>query len=53
MTETGAIVFQFLSIISLGFLFFLEVIKKELSKGSLTSLRLAALMVILIYVSNV
>lgn len=53
MTETGAMICQVLSIVSLMFLFFLEAIEKELGKCNLKPLKVAALIVILIYVSNV
>lgn len=53
MTEIGSIIFQTMSIISICFLFLLEFFKKELSKRCLISLKLAALLIILIYVSNV
>lgn len=53
MTEIGAIIFQVMSIISICFLFLLEIVKKELSKRCLISFKLAALTIILIYISNV
>ena len=53
MTETGAMICQILSIISLMFLFFLEAIEKEFDKCNLKPLKVAALVVILIYVSNI
>lgn len=53
MTEAGTIIFQVLSIISIGFLFLLEFIKQELSKRSLLAFKAAALLIIFIYISNV
>ncbi|HHD2753238.1 TPA: hypothetical protein ACOTG0_002047 [Clostridium perfringens] len=53
MTEIGSMIFQIMSIISICFLLLLEFFKKGLSKRCLISFKLAALLIIFIYVSNV
>lgn len=53
MTETGSIVLQILSVISVLLLLILEFCEKVLDKRNLISLKLAALVVIFLFVSNV